>query len=365
MNHLFQKFGYPQNFSPVYIFSPKVDITQSNLKILLDIKKRIEEYKTKYFEMCHDYEYTIKSHENLVRMLTEAQNKNNVLIKTLEEGNKIGNELKNSIEKYTKQIEEINPLLNTNKETINNLNTELNKKSNVSQQLAEKIGENNSVLNKLKERIVPNPENFNQIIEQNKQLLNDLNSQQNILQKDLDVLYKNNETFLKVNEKLLNLKTNVEEYHDYDIKNKQIYKQKEQIQNEIRALEEEALEYKEKYQKHEEILNNTELLMKNQQKEFNSLKSNLSSQIKEYEKIKNNLKITLDHTTNQILIYKSEIDKINYERNELQNLRDEYAQILGRKLQDIIQKQTMYYKLFDKSLELYQNYDIINNKEGK
>ena len=93
---------------------------------------------------------------------------------------------------------------------------------------------------------------------------------------------------------------------------------------------------KAKYGKNAEILKNTELMIKNQQKEFNNLKSKLSTQIKENEKTKNDLKITLDHITNEILKYKSEIDKINYERNELQNIRNEYAQVLGRKFQDII-----------------------------
>lgn len=39
-----------------------------------------------------------------------------------------------------------------------------------------------------------------------------------------------------------------------------------------------------KYAKNSEILKNTEIMLKNQQKELNSLKSKLSSQIKENEK---------------------------------------------------------------------------------
>ena len=123
------------------------------------------------------------------------------------------------------------------------------------------------------------------------------------------------------------------------------------------------IDCKEKYGKNSEILKNTELMLKNQQKEFNNLKSKLSTQIKENEKIKNDLKITLDHITNEIIKYRSEIDKINFEKNELQNIRNEYAQVLGRKFQDIIKKQNNYYKILDKSLELYDNYNILENKE--
>jgi chromosome segregation ATPase len=168
---------------------------------------------------------------------------------------------------------------------------------------------------------------------------------------------------MKVNEKLINLKNNVEEYHEYDLKNKELFNKKEQINFEIKNLEKEMLECKSKYGKNVEVLKNTELMLKNQQKEFNNMKSKLSTQIKENEKIKNDLKITLDHITNEILKYKSEIDKINFERNELQNIRNEYAQVLGRKFQDIIKKQNLYYKLLDKSLELYDNYNLMENKD--
>ena len=215
----------------------------------------------------------------------------------------------------------------------------------------------------MKERIVPNPENFNKIKEQNQQTLINYNNEQSQLQKELDNLYKNNETCMKVNEKLINLKNNVEEYHEYDLKNKELFNKKEQINFEIKNLEKEMIECKSKYGKNVEVLKNTELMLKNQQKEFNNMKSKLSTQIKENEKIKNDLKITLDHITNEILKYKSEIDKINFERNELQNIRNEYAQVLGRKFQDIIKKQNLYYKLLDKSLELYDNYNLMENKD--
>jgi hypothetical protein len=276
---------------------------------------------------------------------------------------KINFEIKNNIEKYSKQIEELNPLLNANKENLVKLKEEFIKKNNQVEQINKKMEENQSILEKLKERVVPNPESFNKIKEQNQQTLIQLNNEQSQLQKELDNLYKNNETCLKVNEKLINLKNNVDEYHEYDMKNKELFNMKEKINFEIKNLEKEMLECKTKYGKNAEILKNTELMLKNQQKEFNNMKSKLSTQIKENEKIKNDLKITLDHITNEILKYKSEIDKINYERNELQNIRNEYAQVLGRKFQDIIKKQNVYYKLLDKSLELYDNYNILENKD--
>ena len=237
------------------------------------------------------------------------------------------------------------------------------KKSNQLEQINKKREENESILEKLKQRVVPNPETFNKIKEQNQQKLVNLNNEQSQLQKELDNLYKNNEICLKVNEKLINLKNNVEEYHEYDVKNKELFNKKEKINFEIKNLEKEMLDCKAKYGKNAEILKNTELMLKNQQKEFNNMKSKLSTQIKENEKIKNDLKITLDHITNEILKYRSEIDKINFERNELQNIRNEYAQVLGRKFQDLIKKQNLYYKMLDKSLELYDNYDILDNKD--
>ena len=114
-----------------------------------------------------------------------------------------------------------------------------------------------------------------------------------------------------------------------------------------------------------EVLKNTESMLKNQQKEFNSLKSKLSMQIKENEKIKNDMKEVLDHVANEILMFKSEIDKINIEKKELENIRNEYAEVLGMKFQELIKKQNNYYKLLDKSIELYQNYNILENKEDK
>ena len=363
INHLFQRFGHIPNFSPVYIFSPSVSITQSTLMKLLDTKKKIEEYKEQYKLISKDYNYTIKSHQDLDKLVKDSQDKKNILIKTLDEGNKLSNELKNNIEKYAKQIDELNPLINNNKENLVKLNEEINKKNHQTEQLSKKIEENSSILEKLKERVVPNPENINQFIKENKLKLDNYSVEQNNLQKDLDMLYKNNEICLKINEKLANLKSKVEEYHDYDVKNKLLYDKKAQIQNDITQLEKELNECKEKYNKNVEILKNTENMLKNHQKEFNSLKSKLSLQIKENEKIKNDLKEILDHINNQILQYKAEIDKINVEKNELKDIRDEYAQVLGRKFQDIIKKQNLYYQMLDKSLELYENYNILDKKE--
>ena len=350
INNLFKKFGHVPNFSPVNIFNPNVNSTFSTLMRLLDAKKKIEEYQKQYWTMIHDYQYTLNSHANIKNLVEEGHKKKNDLIKTLEEGNKLTAEIKNNIEKYSKQIEELNPLMNANKENLVKLKEEFIKKNNQVEQINKKMEENQSILEKLKERVVPNPESFKKIKEQNQQTLIQLNNEQSQLQKELD-------------EKLINLKNNVEEYHEYDMKNKELFNMKEKINFEIKNLEKEMSECKTKYGKNAEILKNTELMLKNQQKEFNNMKSKLSTQIKENEKIKNDLKITLDHITNEILKYKSEIDKINYERNELQNIRNEYAQVLGRKFQDIIKKQNVYYKLLDKSLELYDNYNILENKD--
>ena len=363
INNLLKKFGHNPNFSPVNIFNPNINTTFSTLMKLLDAKKKIEEYQKQYWTMINDYQYTLNSHVNINDLLKESHTKKNDLIKTLEEGNKLTLEIKNNIENYSKQIDELNPLINANKENLVKLKEDFIKKNNQKEILNKKIEENESILEKLKERIVPNPETFNKIKEQNQQTLINYNNEQSQLQKELDNLYKNNETCMKVNEKLINLKNNVEEYHEYDLKNKELFNKKEQINFEIKNLEKEMLECKSKYGKNVEVLKNTELMLKNQQKEFNNMKSKLSTQIKENEKIKNDLKITLDHITNEILKYKSEIDKINFERNELQNIRNEYAQVLGRKFQDIIKKQNLYYKLLDKSLELYDNYNLMENKD--
>ena len=363
INNLLKKFGHNPNFSPVNIFNPNINTTFSTLMKLLDAKKKIEEYQKQYWTMINDYQYTLNSHVNINDLLKESHTKKNDLIKTLEEGNKLTLEIKNNIENYSKQIDELNPLINVNKENLVKLKEDFIKKNNQKEILNKKIEENESILEKLKERIVPNPETFNKIKEQNQQTLINYNNEQSQLQKELDNLYKNNETCMKVNEKLINLKNNVEEYHEYDLKNKELFNKKEQINFEIKNLEKEMIECKSKYGKNVEVLKNTELMLKNQQKEFNNMKSKLSTQIKENEKIKNDLKITLDHITNEILKYKSEIDKINFERNELQNIRNEYAQVLGRKFQDIIKKQNLYYKLLDKSLELYDNYNLVENKD--
>jgi chromosome segregation ATPase len=363
INNLLKKFGHNPNFSPVNIFNPNINITFSTLMKLLDAKKKIEEYQKQYWTMINDYQYTLNSHVNINDLLKESHTKKNDLIKTLEEGNKLTLEIKNNIENYSKQIDELNPLINANKENLVKLKEDFFKKNNQKEILNKKIEENESILEKLKERIVPNPETFNKIKEQNQQTLINYNNEQSQLQKELDNLYKNNETCMKVNEKLINLKNNVEEYHEYDLKNKELFNKKEQINFEIKNLEKEMIECKSKYGKNVEVLKNTELMLKNQQKEFNNMKSKLNTQIKENEKIKNDLKITLDHITNEILKYKSEIDKINFERNELQNIRNEYAQVLGRKFQDIIKKQNLYYKLLDKSLELYDNYNLMENKD--
>ena len=363
LNHLFKRFGYAPNFTPVYILSPNLNITQSTLMKLLDTKKRIDDYKNEFKNITHYYEYTVQSHNNLIDLVKQSQDKNNEIIKVLEEGKQLSNDLKMNIEKYSNKINELNPLINNNKENLIKLNDELNKNNIQAEQISKQIEENNATLSNLKERVVPEPENLNKIIDENKVILNNLCEQQNNLQKELDYINKNNQICSKINDKLKNLKENVEIYHDYDVKNKGLYEVNEKIQNDVKSLEKEINECKVKYSKNVEILKNTELMLKNQQKEFNSLKSKLSVQIKENEKIKNDLKEILDHVTNDIFKFKSEIDKINFEKNELQNIRNEYAQVLGQKFQELQKKQNLYYKLLDKSIELYQNYNLLDNKQ--
>ena len=193
--------------------------------------------------------------------------------------------------------------------------------------------------------------------------LNNLNTQQNNLKQDLDNLNKNNEACSKIYEKLINLKKNVEEFYDYDVKNKKLYEQKEQLQNNISSLEIELNDCKGKYGKNSEILKNTELMLKNHQKEFNNLKNKLSAQIKENETIKNDLKVTLEHINDEITNNKSEIDRINAEKREIMKIRNDFAEVLRMKFQNIYNKQNLYYKLLDKSLELYQSYSLFDKKE--
>lgn len=363
INHVFKKFGYIPDFSPVYILNPTDINIQSTFLRLMDTNKKMKEFITKFNGFYESYQYTVKSRKNLIDILNEAKNKNRDLTIAHEEGNKLVNEVKNTIENYSKKINEISPLINNNKETINQLNSEYEKKLNKKNNLSKKIEENTAILNKLKESVVPDPEQFNNIIENNKMQLNNLNTQQNNLKQDLDNLNKNNEACSKIYEKLINLKKNVEEFYDYDVKNKKLYEQKEQLQNNISSLEIELNDCKGKYGKNSEILKNTELMLKNHQKEFNNLKNKLSAQIKENETIKNDLKVTLEHINDEITNNKSEIDRINAEKREIMKIRNDFAEVLRMKFQNIYNKQNLYYKLLDKSLELYQSYSLFDKKE--
>ena len=363
INHVFKKFGYVPDFSPVYIFNPTDENIQSTFTRLMDTNKKMKEFIAKFNGFYESYQYTVKSRKNLIDILNEAKNKNSQLTIAHEEGNKLVNEVKNIIENYSKQINEISPLINNNKETLNQLNSEYEEKINRKNNLSKKIEENTSVLNKLKESVVPDPEQFSNIIKNNKIQLNNLNIQQNNLKQELDNLNKNTESFSKVYEKLINLKKNVEEFYDYDMKNKKLYEQKEQIQNNISSLENELNDCKVKYGKNSEILKNTELMLKNNQKEFNNLKSKLSAQIQDNEKIKNDLKITLEHINNELVSNKGEIDRIIAEKKEIMKIRKDFAEILKAKFQNIYNKQNLYYKLLDKSLELYQSYSLFDKKE--
>ena len=363
INNLFQKFGYLPDFSPVYIFSPTEDIIQSTFLKLMDINKRIKEFISKFNSFYEGYQYTVKSRKNLIEILNETKNKNNILRNTYEEGNKLENEVKNNIENYTKKINEITPSININKENINQLNKEFEEKIKTKNNLSKQIEENSAILNKLKESVVPDPDNFNTIIENNKIKLKNINIQQNNLQQELDNLNKNNETCSKIHEKLINLKKNVEEFYDYDTKNKNLYEQKEKNQKDICLLEKKLNECKDKYGKNAEILKNTELMLKDHQKEFNNLKNKLSTQIQENEKIKNDLKITLENINNEILTNKREIDRINGEKREIEKIRNDFADVFKIKFQNIYNRQNLYYKLLDKSLELYQGYNLFEQKE--
>lgn len=159
------------------------------------------------------------------------------------------------------------------------------------------------------------------------------------------------------------LKRNVDEYHDYDLKNNELYMEKERIQNNVKQLEQEIIECKGKYAKNLEILKNAELLLKNKQNDFNNLKNELFGQIKQNEKVKNDLKANLEHINEEMKKYKTEIDTINLERKELSNIRNEFSNTFEEKFQNIIKRRNLYFKLLDKALETYQNYDLLQNKK--
>ena len=363
MNHLFQKFGFVPDFSPIYIFSPTLNETQSTLLKLLEVKKKITEYRNKYKELSKDYINIIEIYNGLPTMINKEKNKNIDLKKALEEGNKLTNEIKTNIDNYSKLINELNPLLQNNKENSIKLNEELNKKNAHYEQISKNLAENNAVLSKLKEGVVPDPQKFNTIIEENQNKLKNEEIHQKNLQNDLDIQYKNNEISLKIYEKLQILKRNVDEYHDYDLKNNELYMEKERIQNNVKQLEQEIIECKQKYAKNLEILKNAELLLKNKQNDFNNLKNELFGQIKQNEKVKNDLKATLEHINEEMKKYKTEIDTINLERKELSNIRNEFSNTFEEKFQNIIKRRNLYFKLLDKALETYQNYDLLQNKK--
>ena len=363
INYVFQKFGYIPDFSPVYIFSPTLNFTQSTLMKFFDINKKIKDYIGKFKVLFYNYDTAVKTHKNIIPLLEEAKIKNNNFISALDEGNKLASEININIEKYTKKYEELSPLIISNKENLKKLNEEYNKKKNRKENLSKQIEEKILNLEKIKEKIVPEPEKFNKIIEENKSKLNSIDTQQNNLKKELDFLNKNNEIFLKIIEKLKNIKINLDKYYDFDMKNKASNEKKEQNQKNIKDLEKELIEIKEKYIKNSEILKSSELLVKKQQKDFNYLKNLLNSEIKDNNKIKKDLIITLEHIDDELYKYQSEIDKIFKEKNDLAKIRDEFADILGIKFRSISENQNIYYKILDKSLELYQNYNLFENKD--
>ena len=352
INYVFQKFGYIPDFIPVHIFSPNLNVTQSTLMKLLDINKKIKDYIGKFKGIVNNYNNILQSHTNIIDLIEENTIKNNKNKIILEDGKQKANEININIEKYSKQIEEISPLINTNKESLKKLNEEYSKNNNRKEDLSKEIEEKITNLEKIKEKVVSEPEKFIKIIEENKSKLNNIDIQQNNLKKELDSLDKNNEMCLKINEKLKNIKINFEQYYDYDMKNKALKEKKEQSKKDIKELEKQLIEMKEKYDKNAEILKSSESMVKNQQKEFNYIKNQLSSEIKDNEKIKKDLIMTLEHVDEELCKHQSEIDKIIKEKNDLSKIRDDFADILRMKFHNISQNQNIYYKILDKSLEL-------------
>ena len=364
INYVFQKFGYIPDFSPVHIFSPNLNVTQSTLMKLLDINKKIKYYIGNFKGIINNYNKVFKSHKDIIDLIEKTTNKNNENKNKLEDMNQSANEININIEKYSKQIEEISSLVNTNKESLKKLNEEYSKNNNRKENLSKEIEEKITNLEKIKEKVVSEPEKFIKIIEENKSKLNNIDIQQNNLKKELDSLDKNNEICLKINEKLKNIKTNLDQYYDYDMKNKALKEKKEQNKKDIKELEKQLIEMKDKYGKNAEILKSSESMVKNQQKEFNYIKNQLSSEIKDNEKIKKDLIMTLEHVDEELYKHQSEIDKIIKEKNDLSILRDDFADILGMKFHNISQNQNIYYKILDKSLELYRNYNSFEKNDA-
>ena len=364
INYVFQKFGYIPDFSPVHIFSPNLNVTQSTLMKLLDINKKIKYYIGNFKGIINNYNKVFKSHKDIIDLIEKTTNKNNENKNKLEDMNQSANEININIEKYSKQIEEISSMVNANKENLIKINEEYSKNNNRKQNLSKEIEEKISNLEKIKEKVVSEPEKFIKIIEENKSKLNNIDIQQNNLKKELDSLDKNNEICLKINEKLKNIKTNLDQYYDYDMKNKALKEKKEQNKKDIKELEKQLIEMKDKYGKNAEILKSSESMVKNQQKEFNYIKNQLSSEIKDNEKIKKDLIMTLEHVDEELYKHQSEIDKIIKEKNDLSILRDDFADILGMKFHNISQNQNIYYKILDKSLELYRNYNSFEKNDA-
>lgn len=365
INYAFQKFGYIPDFSPVHILSPTLNVTQSTLMKFLDINKKIKEYIGKFKIFFYHYNTATKSHIDIIPLLDEAKNKNNIFINEIDDRNKLASEININIEKYSKQFEELSPLVNINKENLKKINEEYNQKNNIKENLSKQIEEKILNLEKIKEKVVPEPEKFNKMIEENKSKLNYLDIQQNNLRKELDSLNKNIEICLKINEKLKNIKTDMDNYYDYDRKNKALYEKKEQNKKDIKEFEKELIQMKEKYAKNSEILKSSDLMVKNRQKDLIYLKNQLSTEIQDNNKIKKDLEITLEHIDYELYKNQSEINKIIKEKNDLAKTRDDFADIVRMKFHYISQKQNIYYKILDKSIELYQNYNVFEKKEEK
>ena len=358
INHVFKKFGINPTFSPIDIFSPNEKVTISTFLNIIEINKMIKEYIAIYRHLTEGYLLKISEKQALIQKLEEIKNKNNDLNKALEESSILYNEIIISIEKYIKQIEELSPLAEKNKEEINKFISEFEEKIIHKVKAEKQIEEKTEILQKLKENVVLYPEKINKMIEENKSKLNNLEIQKNNLFKEIDSMNKITEIFSKINEKCAKLKENMREHKEYSKKIMTLKEEIVQNHKDISTLEKELIEWKEKYNKNSQLLKKVESDYKNAQKEYNSLKSKLTSLKEDNKKIRDDLKLTLEYINNDLLKNKSEIDKIRTEKKEIENIREEFAEILEMKFRDIDKRKNIYFRYFDKCLELYNNYQI-------
>lgn len=366
LNKLFKQNGYPPTFSPVYILSPNLNTTISTLGRLLDIKNKIEENKRQYILMGHDYKELVESSEQMTKRNKEDQRQKEMLLKAIEEGNQINEDLEKDIKVYGNKINEIEPQIENNKETSKNLLENINKKDNQLKELKGKFDERLITLNKLKEHIVSSPEKLNKDIENNQIILNEYENKIKEAKNYLDNIFNINDTISKILDKLLALNVKIEEYDKIEDKNNQLKIAKEENKTNISKLGKENLISEKNYKKTVEDLKKTDQFGKDQLKDINNYKLKINQQIKENKDIKNRLKETLDQINNANMKNQSELDKIIFEKNEIDQIRDKYALYFAFKFQEIENKQKEYFKKLNESLEKYKEYDIGRKiEEGK